>query len=305
MMRMRAAFWRRTLTLAAAGLAALGLTACDLEEILGARHEGVRTETAAFPASGNPVVEITSSNGAVSVRGVEGQTDVRVTATVRARGRSQAQADERAAAITLHMEQQGSRIVLSYRSSEQAEDVRRFAGVAFDVSMPGIVDLVVGTSNGAVSVSSLQGRFDLQTSNGEISVVDAVGQLHAETSNGRISVERAQGVLDLSTSNGEIRMIDVSAAFDAATSNGAITFRGAAVGDANSLRTSNGRIGIAVSPVASIEFKAETSVGAITSSLPLVGDTQGKAWLATLNPPASAKVAMQTSNGAIEIVGLP
>ncbi len=283
----------------------VGMAACGLDDIIGARFEATRTETAALPVSGTPILDVASSNGAVSVRGVEGQTDVRVTATLRARGSSQTKADERVAAITIHMEQQGSRIILAYRSNEQTEDVRRYAGVAFDVTAPDIVDVTARTSNGAVSASALQGRFDLQTSNGEIAIADVVGQLQAQTSNGRISTERAQGVLDLQTSNGEISMVDVSGTFDATTSNGRIVFSGTVIGDTNTLHTSNGRIDVTVSPAASIEFRAETSVGTITSGLPLSGDTQGKEWLATLNPPTSAKLAIRTSNGSISIAGLP
>jgi hypothetical protein len=295
----------RFVVLVALAAALIGASACDLEDVVSARFEATRAETAAFPASGIPMLEIASSNGAVSIRGVPGQTEVRVTATLRARGGNQAQANERVAAMAIHMEQQGSRIVLAYRASEQTPDVRRYAGVSFDVTTPAIIDVVAKTSNGAVSASAMQGGFDLETSNGEIAVSDAIGQLRAQTSNGRISIERTQGVLTLETSNGEISMVDVSAAFDAATSNGRIGFSGTVVGDANSLSTSNGRIDLAVSASASIEFQAGTSAGTISSALPLVGDTQGKEWLATLNPPATAKVVARTSNGNIHIAGRP
>ena len=302
---MRGRAGMRFVALVVLGAALVGASACDLEDVVGARFAATRAETAAFPASSIPMLELASSNGAVSVRGVPGQTDVRVTATLRARGGNQSEANARVAAMTIHMEQQGSRIVLAYRASEQAPDVRRYAGVTFDVTTPAIVDVGAQTSNGAVSVSSVQGRFDLETSNGEIAIADVVGELRAGTSNGRISVERVQGVLDLETSNGEISMVDVSAAFDASTSNGRIGFSGTAVGDANTLYTSNGRIDIAVSASASIEFQAETSAGTISSTLPLVGDTQGKEWLAALNPPAVARVAIRTSNGAVHIAGRP
>ncbi len=302
---MRGKNWMRFSVVVVAGVALLGLAACDLEDILGGRFEGTRTETAAFPASGIPMLEMESSNGAVTVRGVPGQTDVRVTATLRSRGGSQSEANDRVAALTIHMEQQGGRVILAYRASEQTTDVRRYSGVAFDVTTPGVADVNAQTSNGAVSVSALQGRFDLGTSNGAIGIADVVGELTAATSNGRVSVERCQGVLDLETSNGEISMVDVSAAFEATTSNGRIGFGGTIIGDANRLVTSNGRIEVAVAATASIEFHATTSAGSISSTLPLVGDTQGKEWLATLNPPALAKVSLETSNGGIDITARP
>jgi len=290
----------------AAGLAMLfGLGACDPEDFTAARSEATRVETATFAVTGVPVVSVESSNGAVTVTGVPGQTDVRVIVTIRSRAGSQEAADKRAAAVTLHLEQQGGRILLAYRGSEQVDDVRRYTGVAFDVTGPTMLEAGVGTSNGAISVTSAQGRISLETSNGEVTLTDIVGQVSATTSNGRITAERCQGVLRLDTSNGAVSMTDVSAALDATTSNGAIHFSGSLIGDANALETSNGAIVVAVPAAASVEFTARTSGASISSSLPLVGDTQGKEWLATLNPPATSRVTLRTSNGAITIGSRP
>jgi hypothetical protein len=299
---MRGKNWMRFAVVAIAAAVLLGLAACG---IVGGRFEGTRTETAAFPASGIAMLEVESSNGAVNVRGVPGQTDVRVTATLQSRGGSESEANDHVAALAIRMEQQGSRIMLTYRATEQASDLRRYSGVAFDVTTPGMADVNAQTSNGAVSVSALQGRCDLRTSNGAIAAADVVGELTANTSNGRISVERCRGVLDLGTSNGEISMSDVSAAFEATTSNGRIGFSGTIIGDTNRLVTSNGRIEVAVAATASVEFRATTSAGSISSNLPLVGDTQGKEWLAALNPPTLAKVSLETSNGGIDITARP
>ncbi len=296
---------RRLLALGCAVVLVLGLAACDLEDLVSAKYEGTRTETAAFSVPGVPVLDVESSNGAVVVRSVPGQTDVQVTATVRSRGTSQTEANERAAAVVLRLEQQGGKILLAYRGSEQTDDVRRYTGVAFDVTMPPMATLGVQTSNGAISVSALQGRFQLATSNGAVELADLVGQAVVQTSNGKITVERCQGVLELDTSNGEIRLVDVSAALDAATSNGAVLFSGTPIGDANRLTTSNGKIEVLVPLTTSVEFSAVTSSGSITSSLPLVGDTQGKEWRATLNPPETAKLSLRTSNGAIRIDARP
>lgn len=303
---MRTTNWiRMAVTAAATAAMLIGLAGCDPEDLIGGRVKATRTETAAFPAAGSPMIAIDSSNGAVTVRGVPGQGDVQVTATVTSRGASQGEADRRAAAVVLHMTQQGGRIVLAYRGSEQAEDVRRHSGVAFDVTTPPMLELGVATSNGAVSAVLLQGRLDLRTSNGEVALTDVVGQAVVATSNGRIALERCRGVFDLETSNGGISLSDVDATFDAVTSNGAIWFSGTPIGEANTLITSNGRIDAVVPASAAVEFTARTSSGSISSPLPLVGDTQGKEWLATLNPPATAKIALRTSNGAITIAARP
>jgi hypothetical protein len=302
---MRGKCWMRWLAVAAASAICLGLVACDPEDLVSPRVEATRTDAATFPASGIPMIAIESSNGAVTVRGVPGQTDVRVTAIAKARGNSQDEANERVAAVSIHMEQQGGRILLAYRGSEQTADVRRYSGVAFEVTAPPTLDVHAVTSNGAIVASAAQGRFSFTTSNGEVSASQLVGDLHAVTSNGRMTIDRCQGALGLETSNGEITMNDVSATIDASTSNGAIEFSGTIIGDSNALVTSNGRISVAVSASASVEFTAATSAGSISSSLPLAGDTQGKEWLATLNAPATARIEMRTSNGVIRILALP
>lgn len=302
---MKNTIWRGGVAAIAAALLLVGLAGCDPEDLVAARYEATRVEAATFAVSGVPVLAIESSNGAVAVRGVAGQSDVRVTATVRSRAASKSAADARAAAVVLHMEQQGGRIVLAYRGSEQTDDVRRYTGVAFDVTGPTMLEVTATTSNGAVSLAAVQGRANLTTSNGEVTLADVIGQVTVGTSNGRIGAERCQGVLDLRTSNGAVSMTDVTAAFDATTSNGAIRFAGSPVGDSNTLTTSNGAIDVAVPASAAIEFAARTSGGSISSSLPLVGDTQGKEWLASLNPPIAAKLKLDTSNGAISIGARP
>ena len=80
-------------------------------------------------------------------------------------------------------------------------------------------------------------------------------------------------------------------------------FSGVLVGSSHRLRTSNGRINVELQPQASIAIDAETSSGHISTTLPLVGDTHGNAWSASLNPPANTTLDLRTSNGSIRIEG--
>lgn len=274
---------------------------CDLEDVFGARITATRTESASFAVVGRPVVDIQSSNGTVDVRGVPGQTDVQAIATLTSRGDSQTEADGRLARIVVRMVQEGDRVTLAYRSADQAEDVRRYSGVAFSVTVPPSADVQANTSNGAVAIAEIHGAVTIATSNGEVVIHDAVGDVCATTSNGRIAVERSFGVLTLTTSNGEIRVLDATAALDATTSNGPIVFRGTPVGMDNSLHTSNGSIDVSIPVAASVQFIARTSVGSIRTSMPLVGDTDGREWNATFNPPASSAVTIRTSNGSVRL----
>ena len=287
--------------------AALLLGGCEEENvggIFGAANVSATTvETIELVLVEPLSLDIDTSNGEVNVSGVEGVETVSVTITLRSRGGTLEEAQDRVDRIVYHAEQQGNRISLQYRSNEQEEDVRRYSGVDFDVVVPVETQVDVDTSNGAVSIDHIDEAIRLDTSNGAIDVYDCSGSLTADTSNGRIEVVRFGGDVFLDTSNGELWLEQVTGAVDAETSNGSAHYVGNPALGYNRIRTSNGSITVRVPTDASIAFTASTSSGRIRSSLPLVGDTEGKDWEAELNPPAMVTFDLRTSNGTIRIEG--
>ena len=282
------------LSVALALAALVALTACTPEELetwakaQSPSESATATRNASFPVSAAPaVVEAISSNGTITVRGMGGVDRMSVTATLHSRGDTIEEAGDRVGRIIIHMTEDSGRVTLRYEASAQAEDVRRYSGVDFLVTLP--VGAVV----------------DLTTSNGRIKATGVVGSLTADTSNGQIVVTECQGEFRLDTSNGEIRMQSVEATVDAETSNGAIFFSGRLLPGTHRMRTSNGAIKVTIPRDLAILINAATSNGSITSSLPLVGDTEGKSWSASLNPPITSTLTLKTSNGAISIDGLP
>ena len=267
--------------------------------------KATRQEETTFVVDGSAVLDIESSNGEISVRGVEGVETVHVIATLNTRGDTLEEAEERLDKLVYHMTQEGEIVRLRYRASEQESDVRRYSGVSFDVAVPTETRVDAETSNGAMTIEAVAGRLTLDTSNGAIRVRDVVGEVVADTSNGAIEVERVQGVLRLDTSNGSIEIRDAAATIDADTSNGRIEFAGALVEGSHRMETSNGRIEVAVPADASLAIDARTSNATISTDLPLEGDTEGESWTAVLNPPASVTLTLRTSNGSIRIEGLP
>ena len=269
-------------------------------------EEATQLLTEIFAVGEGPVdLEVESSNGRVTVRGVAGQSTVAVTATLRSRGETMAEAMLRVAQVDVEMTQEGNRIVLRYDSSAHSLDVRRFSGVDFDVTVPILTDVAADTSNGRIEISDLSGILFLETSNGRIEVTDTLAELHAHTSNGRIRIENVEGILDLDTSNSQIEMENIDGVVDAETSNGRITFSGMLIADVDHrMVTSNGEISLAIRSDASLIIDASTSNGSIVSSLPLIGDTDGNEWSAVLNPPATGTLTLQTSNGQITMHGI-
>ena len=297
----------KAVLLAGIALTLLALAGCDIDwESLGsARVSSSIVQTGSFTVSGGPELIIRSSNGAIDVRGVEGQTQVLVTATLTSRGETLDEAQDRVSRIVLRMEQSGDTVSLQYLASEQESEVRRYSGVAFEVTTPVDADIEMDTSNGGITIHRISGVVSADTSNGSVVADDFVGELTVDTSNGNITVDRAVGVLRLDTSNGSIRVEQTEASIDAETSNGSVDFSGTLVGDLNRLRSSNGRIEVEIPADTAVRVEARTSNARITSSLPLVGDTSGDTWSATLNPPATSTLDLRTSNGSIRINAFP
>lgn len=294
------------------GLAAslLLLTGCeeeDIAEIFGAGNvKASETETLVVPVELPLSLVIESSNGAVSVRGVEGVQTASIVVTVRSRGETVEEAQERVERTVYRVSQVAQRIELVYRASEQDDDVRRFGGVDFDVIVPMETHVNAETSNGAIEVTAIRGTITLDTSNGDVDVRQSDGDLHAETSNGRIEVVDFGGDLRVDTSNGEVWIENAMGLVDAETSNGSIHYAGVpAAGASHRLRTSNGSITARVPSGSAILFEARVSTGRIRTSLPLAGDTEGDEWSAALNPPTATTFDLRTSNGSIRIEGAP
>ena len=297
------------MTLGILGLiaAALFLGGCEEEDVGGifgaANVSATKVETLGLAIEVPLSLDVDTSNGGVTVQGVEGIEAVSVTITLRSKGETLEEAQDRVDRIVYHAEQLGNRINLRYRSSEQDDDVRRYSGVDFDVFVPMETRVEVDTSNGAINIEDIRGTILLDTSNGAIDVYDSSGTLTADTSNGRIEVVRFAGDLRLDTSNGEMWLEQVAGTVNAETSNGSVHYTGTPAAGGNRIRTSNGSITVRVSLDGSIAFDASTSSGKIRSSLALVGDTQGNEWSAQLNPPAYVTFDLRTSNGTIRIEG--
>jgi hypothetical protein len=267
-------------------------------------HEATRTLTGSFDVTGPVDLDVSTVDGRVTVQGVEGQTSVEATVTIRSRGSSLIDAANRAAQVVVEMWRNENHIEFEYDASAHPWDVRRYTGVDFEITVPTTADVRVDTSNGRVTVSDVVGILDLSTSNGAVGVANATGEAAVSTSNGAIQVDDYEGVLDLDTSNGRIVMSGVVGAVNAQSSNGRISFVGTlAEGVAHRISTRNARIDVTVPADASLQIEATTSNASISTNLPLVGDTEGKDWSAVLNPPATASLTLSTSNGSIEILG--
>jgi len=317
----------KTLVQVAIGLvvaaALLMLVGCDEEGGKWPKVEATRQEQTMFSVGDSAVIDADTSNGKIIVRGVEGAQEVHVVATLRTRGDTLEEAEERLAKIVYYVTQDVKTVRLRYLASEQEKDVRRYSGVSFDVTVPISTRVDADTSNGAITIEAVSGRLNLDTSNGAITVLDVTGDvvadtsngeieiwevtgdIRADTSNGRIDLEGIVGSVRADTSNGSIDLEKIDGEVNADTSNGSIRYEGTPVGEDNTLHTSNGSITVRIPADASVSFEVDAKDGGIRSSLPLVGDTKGDHWDVVLTPPVKAAMSLRTSNGTIRIEPLP
>ncbi len=275
------------------------VTACD--EYGGSAFRVERGEETVVDTVAPLLLDVKTTNGHVNVVGDDEATQITVVATLRAVGDSEEEAEDRLDRIVYSVERLSDRIRVVYDVDAQDNDVRRHASVGFDITVPSTCQVIADTSNGAISLESIIGTAHLETSNGAIDVYDVVGSLFLDTSNGRIDVSRVEGDIEADTSNGEVWIHRTMGHVLAETSNGSVRFEGTLMGTGNRLRTGNGSVTMAVAAEASIAIEATTSLGSISSRLPLVGDTEGREWSATLNAPADVDVSIRTTNGSIRI----
>jgi Putative adhesin len=143
---------------------------------------------------------------------------------------------------------------------------------SFEVTVPAGIEVLGATSNGAVSVSGVEGPIDVTTSNGAITFEDVTAPVVARTSNGAISGEGIS-----------------SDDFDVATSNGRITLSFVLAPTSVLARSSNGTIEVLLPPDAE-PFAVETSTsnGQVTTDI-------------RIDPAAPRAMSLQTSNGDITV----
>lgn len=103
----------------------------------------------------------------------------------------------------------------------------------------------------------------LETVNGSITVRNASGGPALSTKNGSITVHRVDGPLDLRTVNGEITVTESSGVEHVETTNGAIDVGLLEMDEDATIRTTTGRIAVALDPTLDVNLSCETKVGSI------------------------------------------
>ena len=206
------------------GVVGLAMAGCSIDYPRFEAREDFKTSV---PVDGQLELDVTTFNGNISVR-ESAESSIDVVAHMKTRGNTQEEADAGLAFLKPTVETNASGIKLIVKRN--AERTNYSDGVAFELSVPSKMKLMLKTSNGAVGIrlERFQGSVVASTSNGKIEVIESQGTMLLDSSNGKISLKSCAltGVNTLHTSNGGIQVELVPGSgigLTAQTSNGTVS----------------------------------------------------------------------------------
>jgi DUF4097 and DUF4098 domain-containing protein YvlB len=254
--------------------ASVFLAGCD-EVLDGAWNRVQEDFHYSYPLSAGGRIEVENQNGPIDISGWDQNT-------VDISGTKYANRPERLRDLRIEVTNTPNSVsVRTVRPSDQWGN----GGVRYSIRVPRRAELDrIVTSNGPISVDSIDGPARLHTSNGRIHGSGITGALDAETSNGQIALTDLGGPATVHTSNGAVELaFDMVREVRAGTSNGGITLRlPAGAGASVHARTSNSAISSDFDVTAHGLLSRHSLEGTIGSGGPLLD--------------------LSTSNGAIRIL---
>lgn len=180
-----------------------------------AGQKEVEVTARTFRVAGRPTIHVRSVDGPITVTAHQ-RPDVVVRAVKEVyEAEDDAEAKEAAEQLAVEMQQSGDRIELTveHARSRFIEDrLLRAVGLApygvvrFDIRVPASSDLDVRTDDGAISVTGLDGRLQLDTDDGDISVRSSRGVIVARADDGNVRIDDAAGSVQARSDDGDIQL---------------------------------------------------------------------------------------------------
>lgn len=164
-------------------------------------------------------------------------------------------------------------------------------------------DINARTSGGGIALTGGNGRAVVHTSGGPIQIKDVAGNVDASTSGGPISIEANLGRVRARTSGGGIQIREAKGAVDASTSGGGVT--ASLMGQPKEecrLYTSGGSINVSLSKNIHVDLDASTNGGTVWTDfdVPTRGDRQHDQIHAPLNG-GGPRLYLHSSGGGISV----
>jgi hypothetical protein len=203
----------------------------------------VEREEKRFSVSGRPDLSVSTFDGSVEIRAWD-RSEVLVVIEKRAGHK------EDAAAIEVHAEQNGDRVVVDVKAPRLTSLGHGSRSANLIVSIPALSDVRASSGDGSLTISRITGTLDLRSGDGSIHGSELAGDLRLHTGDGSINLDDVTGGVDMDTGDGSIsvagRLTNVRA------------------------RTGDGRIAIRAEPGSTTDrdWEINTGDGSITIDLP-------------------------------------
>ena len=195
----------------------LSLTGCDADDVLAAAAQEKQDFHYTKPLNQGGKFSIENINGSVEISGWD-KNEVDISGTKYAR--TKAFLDE------IKIDVQASNGMVSIRTIPPVDRSHSNAGAKYMIRVPRRVAVdSAASSNGSISLSSVEGAARIRTTNGRIAAKSVKGLLDITTTNGNVDIADVTGGARVSTSNGTVDADNLHGAFDAKTTNGGIKAR--------------------------------------------------------------------------------
>lgn len=219
-----------------------------------------------YPVSAKPSLSVSTGDSSTEVRSCGSCREIRIRVEWR---------DRRASEYNLVESQSGDHVEFVLHEKQRIGfrmnlGNRREPHVTVDT--PASLDLEARTSDGALSVTGVQGELQLRTSDGSLDASDVSGALSITASDGSIRVHNASGTLESHSSDGSVRIDGRFSGVQVKTSDGSLDFtlaEGSKLTTASRIESSDGSVAIHLPRSLSADMEIHTGDGHIDCKLPL------------------------------------
>ncbi len=240
-------------------------------------NHATKDETLNHEAADLQAISVETHNGSVTLHGKE-DGGIEIQAHYESRASSSSRAQDLVDSFTTDLSVASGQLLVKANFAGTSYNNQ---SVSYEIYLPKSLDVIVQTSNGAVTLNGLAAEADLTSSNGAISVFSdsGMGDVRIHTSNAKIEVAVPSGMNQLT----------------AESSNGRIEIDGnPAEGGQWQLRTSNGGIRVTLPQALGVKLDAGTSNSSID-----VGDGP---WSVNGGKLSSKEVSATRGDGALDLL---
>jgi DUF4097 and DUF4098 domain-containing protein YvlB len=259
-----------------------------------------------YPVSGNPSLALSTGDASVELTSCAACRAIKINIDWK---------DRHAGDFTLTEMQSGDHVSFELKEKPQIGihfSVHNWHAPHVTVESPSHLDLEARTSDGALTISGVDGNLELHTSDGAVDVSDVAGSLRLTASDGSIKIHNVTGTLDSHSSDGHATIDGKFTSLRVHTSDGNLDVtvaEGSQLASSSRIESSDGRVTVRLPRTLAADLDVHTSDGSISCDLPVKmdgydsGHGSGHSLRGHLNA-GGVPLEIHTSDGSVTIAAL-